>query len=125
MAKVVLPHMPELTAAALQEMFAKHFEGTYEVYKTMLLGADFVIKKSSWSGVSVKLIQKKNKTIIRFGGMSPAAWARILANGLIPLLILYFTTWKTMQKEVEAFIKGCEELSGTPAQLPPAGGTTA
>ena len=77
---------------------------------TKLLGADFVIKKSAWSGVSFKIKQKPGQTIIGFGCFSPSAFVRLLQLGIIPLLILHFVSWKKLEQEVKDFILNAPEF---------------
>jgi hypothetical protein len=107
---VTLPHKPELNADRMFDAFHAKFGETYEVYKTALMGADLVVKKSGSTGVSVKLVQKTDKTIIRYGGMAPSAMVRILLAGIIPYLILAATKWKALQREVGEFIENAPEF---------------
>lgn len=119
MAKTTIAHKPDLTAADAVQLFAARFPDC-EVYETMLLGADFVVKRSAFTGVSVKLIQKKDKTIFRYGGFAPSIWARLLLGGLIMLLILHFTSWKRITAEVKEFLETSpvfqESGAGEPGQ---------
>lgn len=110
MPKVILPHKPELTKQQVFEVFKNHFEGTYEVYETRLIGADFVVKKSAWTGVSVRLVQKKEKTMLVYGAFAPSAAVRVLFMGLLPMLICYATVWKKIQKEIGEFIESAPEF---------------
>ena len=98
MATVIVPRQG-LTKEMMQEICTRAFAGRYEVYETMLIGADFVIKKSDWTGVSVKVKPHPNGTKLVFGAFAPAFWVRLFVMGLIPLLILYFGPWSEMTKE--------------------------
>jgi hypothetical protein len=111
MPKVTLRHDPELTVSKLKQLLDDQFGDRYEVYDTALVGADLVIKKSAWTGVSLKLKQKSDRTIVRFGAMSPSAAVRIFFMGLIPILILYFTSWRSIQNEIKTFLQGSPELN--------------
>lgn len=104
MAKIVIRHNPSLTKEKLLELFQKRFGGTYEVYETKLLGADLVVKKSGYTGVSVKLVQKSDTTFIRFGAFAPSAWVRIMLYGLIMYLFVR-KSWKALTAEVKQFIE--------------------
>ena len=120
MATVIVPRQG-LTKEMMQEICTRAFAGRYEVYETMLIGADFVIKKSDWTGVSVKVKPHPNGTKLVFGAFAPAFWVRLFVMGLIPLLILYFGPWSEMTKEIQAFFSQTPELNagpGAPAALP-------
>ncbi len=69
MAKVVVGHHPELTAEGAMKVFQSHLAGKYEIYKTKTPGVAFVVKKSAWRAVGVKLIQKRNQTTFYLQGM--------------------------------------------------------
>jgi hypothetical protein len=110
MPKVIIPHKPELSKPKVFEIFKNHYAGKYEVYETALLGADFVVRKSGWTGVSVRLIQKKDKTKIIYAAFAPSLAVRLLFMGIIPMLICYATVWKDIQKEIGEFIESAPEL---------------
>ena len=111
MGSQLVKHNPELKVDGLVEILEKAFGDRYEVYKTALIGADVIVKKSGWTGVSIKLVQKADKTVIRYGVMAPSALVRILMAGILPWLILRFTVWAAIQKEFEAFVKGSPDLN--------------
>ncbi len=104
MAKFVAKRRLDLTPEQALEIFERAFGNHYEVYKTALIGADFIIKKSGFTGVSVKIKHKSDRTIIVYNALAPSAMVRILFMGVLPMLILYFTSWKAMVKEVGAFV---------------------
>jgi len=66
MAKIIIGHRPELTAEVARKVFESHFHDKYDVYKTRMPAYDFVVKKSAWRGVSVKLNQKRGQTYFLF-----------------------------------------------------------
>jgi hypothetical protein len=104
MAKVTIRPNPSLTNERVLELFQARFGNTYEVYPTKLLGADFVIKKSAYTGVSVKLVRKSDAWHFRFGAFAPSVAVRILLYGLI----MYFFVrkgWKQLTEEVRAYIE--------------------
>jgi hypothetical protein len=105
MPRAIISHKPELSKEKVYEIFRKHFEGTYEVYETRLLGADFVVKKSAWTGVSIRLVQKKDKTMLAYAAFAPSAAVRVFLMGLLPMLICYATVWKEIQNEIKEFIE--------------------
>lgn len=115
MAKIELEHQPNLRPAdllaALQEAFPQ-----YEVYDSALIGIDLVVKKTGWTGVGVKLVQKKDRTFVRLSGMSPSAFARFLLNGLLPMLILSLGPWKRAVEEVSRFLAEETRLLAAPTQ---------
>lgn len=111
MPTATLPHKPDLTVDQMFAALQTKFGEKYEVYKTALAGADVIIKKSGSTGVSIRLLQKKDKTLIRYGGMSPSAFVRMLAMGIIPWVILAMTAWKPITKEVGEFIENAPEFT--------------
>ncbi len=80
MAKVIIGHRPELTAEAARKVFESHFHDKYDVYKTKWPAYDFVVKKSAWRGVGVKLKQKRSQTYFEFKGIPP---------GIAPITLLF------------------------------------
>ncbi len=111
MAKITLAHNPQLDVQRLMSVIQAHFGEQYEVYETKLVGSDVVIKKSAWTGVALKLIQKADRTIIRFNAFAPSVFVRLLQLGLIPILILYVISWGPMQKEVQGFLESSPDLN--------------
>lgn len=100
---IELPANAQVTVESLQAELASGFP-TYEVYKTALLGADLVLKRSGWTGLTFKIKNKPDKTEILFGPFAPSVGVRLLMNGLIPLLILYFTSWKAIKEEFAVWV---------------------
>ena len=86
MANVVVGHHPELTAEGAMKVFQSHFAGKYEIYKTKMPGLAFVVKKSAWRAVGVKLIQKRNQTTFYLQGIPGSTLVRIF-------WILLFLMW--------------------------------
>jgi hypothetical protein len=104
MAKIIIKSDPSLTKEKVFELFKNHFRAKYEVYETKLFGADFVIKKSGSTGVSVRLVKKSDKTYLRFGAFAPSAAMRFLLYGLIFYLFV-MKSWKKMTAEVREYIE--------------------
>ena len=111
MPKLQVKFNPALTAENLMAIFQKQFQGKYEITKNaMLFGVDFAVKKSGWTGIAVKLIQKKDSTFIRFNPFMPSPLARLLGYGLITIIILYATSWGKLQKEITEFIQNSPDF---------------
>ena len=115
MATVTVSHNPDLTADQAMEVFRSHFAGRYEVSKTSLLARDFVVKKTGWTGVGVKLQQDSSTTSFVFTAMSPGTMARVLPVLFLGIgaLILLFTlrsSWKEMEAEITAFIESSADF---------------
>jgi hypothetical protein len=113
MPKVTVAHNPQLTKDQAQELFARHFAGTYTVHPFKGPFRDFVVQKSAFVGVAVKLDQSEKETKFVFNGMSPAWWARATMGALLGLFI-----WKGITNEVEQYIRTAPELNGTPVAPP-------
>ncbi len=110
MAVVTVGHHPELTAEEAMKVFQRHFTGKYVVYKAkLLLRSDFIVKKSAWVGVSVRLKQEKSKTSFVFISLVPSALLRGFFSGLIQMLILR-KSYQAMENEVKSFIESAEEF---------------
>jgi hypothetical protein len=101
-----LPPRPDITPdallAELQQLWGPR---GFEVYKTALIGADLVLKKSGWTGVAIKIAQSPQSTVIRFNPIAPSVLVRLLAMGLLPLLIVYFNSWKPLLAEFRAYLE--------------------
>lgn len=99
MAVATIAHKPEMTKEQLQEIFAKHFEGTYDVHEFRGFGRDFVIAKNPWVGIAVKLEQSEGQTKLNYNGICPAWWARAMLGVLFGLFL-----WNGITDEVKEFI---------------------
>lgn len=84
----------------------------YTVYKTALIGADIVLKKSGWTGIAIKILQSPQGTTLRFNPFAPSALVRIMAMGLIPLLIAYYSSWKPLLAEFRGYLEQSPFLRG-------------
>ena len=84
----------------------------YTVYKTALIGADIVLKKSGWTGIAIKILQSPSGTTLRFNPFAPSALVRIMAMGLIPLLIAYYSSWKPLLGEFRVYLESSPFLRG-------------
>ncbi len=98
----------DLTLEKFMEICKKKFPND-EIYLTKLIGADFVIKRTNWTGLAVKFKKNGASVQIKYNGLSPAAWARLLSAGLI-MGILYFTSFKAMVTEFGQFLDTAPEL---------------
>ncbi len=110
MATATVKHRPEMTVDAAMEIFGKHFAGKYKVCRTKSMPMrDFVVKKSGWTGVGVKLKHDKDSSIFVFTGMIPSLFKRLLFGGLITYLFLR-PRWKAMESEIASFIQNAPEF---------------
>jgi hypothetical protein len=106
MAKQEIKHNPELNKDKLQELVKKHFDGKYEVYSTKWPNFDFVVKKSAFAGVFVKLNQKNGKTEVSYVNDAPAALVRASLGVLVNFFI-----GKDVLKDVTNFLQTSQELN--------------
>lgn len=105
--KVRLPASPDITPDAVMSDLGGSFGAKgYEVYKTALIGADLVLKRSAWTGLAIKIKHTGSETLVMFNPFAPSALVRILFMGLIPILYLYFTSWKEMREEFMQYASG-------------------
>ena len=122
--KIILPPSPHITPdSLLQELQQQWGPRGYEVYKTALIGADLVLKKSGWTGIAMKINQGPAQTEIIYNAFSPSVFVRLLAMGLIPLLIVYSNSWKPLLQDFRMYVQsspfwgGQLQGGGYPQQL--------
>jgi hypothetical protein len=104
MALVSIGHRPDLTPEQAQAAFERHFAGKYKVYPTKARLRDFIVKKTDWAGVGVRLKQEKTGTVFVFTAMMPNLLLQALFGGAIAYLLLR-STWKELENEVRACIE--------------------
>ncbi len=118
MATVTVTHNPELTPEGALEVFRSHFAGKYDVYKstptTWLLTArprHFVVKKSVWTSVGVKLQKGTDNTTFVFTpfmALPIVNWT--IAHDMIKGLFLK-RRWEEMEEEIASFIENAREFT--------------
>lgn len=104
MAIVSIGSKPDLTKDEAREIFARHFEGRYEIVRSNAMKRDFIVKKSGWTGVGVRLKQEKTGTSFVFTGLMPNVALQVLFGGLVAYLFLR-PSWKALELEVASFIR--------------------
>jgi hypothetical protein len=97
----------------------------FTVYKSALIGLDVVLKKSGWTGVGIKIKQVNGATVLAYNAFSPSAMVRVMAMGLIPILIINSTSWKPLLRTFEQYVQQSpyfnpNQLGGGQAMLPQA-----
>ena len=104
------PHItPETLLHDLTQYWAPH---GFEVYKSGLFGIDLVLKKSGWTGIGIKILHSPQQTVIRFNPFAPSALVRLLAMGLIPILIAYYNAWQPLLVEFRRYLEQSPFLRG-------------
>ncbi len=109
MALVEIGHHPELTPEIAAEIFRRQFGEKYEVYKTGFMRRDFIVKKSPWTAVGVKLQQARDGTSFVFTPLTPNVILQTLFGGLIQYVVLR-SSWKALEEEMRLFIEGAAEF---------------
>ena len=120
--KVKVHHKPELTTEQAMQIFRTHFGTKYEIYRRKLSrGRLFVIKRSAWTGVIVKLIHKKDVTYFQLSEEVPSAWLislmvlMVLTPALWPVLLVWYICTKRsaepLLNEVKQFIATAPEFT--------------
>jgi hypothetical protein len=108
----------------LQELKTVWGPQGFEVYKSALFGVDVVLKKSGWTGVGLKIKPNQGNVDIAYNAFAPSAFVRMLAMGLIPILIVNANSWKPLLRRFEQYVQGSNyfggsaQLTGGQAQLP-------
>jgi hypothetical protein len=103
MAIVNIGNQPELTPDQAREVFAQHFAGKYEIVKSNAIKRNFIVKKSGWVGVGVRLKQERTGTSFVFTGLMPNVMLQVLFGGIASYLWLR-SSWKELEGEVAEFI---------------------
>ncbi len=100
---------PDALMAELQQVWGTQ---GFEVYRTALLGADLVLKRSAWTGISLKIKHGPQSTDILFNAFAPSVWVRLFSMGVIPVLILYFKSWTPLLREFAVWAPTSPLLTG-------------
>jgi hypothetical protein len=111
--KILMSPSPHVTPdTMLQEMQQYWAQQGCQVYKTALIGADLILKRSGWTGVAIKIKQGPTQTEIIFNAFSPSVLVRLFAMGLIPILILQGGAWKRMIADFKTYAQASPLLNG-------------
>jgi hypothetical protein len=111
--KGVMAPSPHITADALvAELTQSWGPRGMTAYKTALIGADVVLKKSAWTGIAIKIKHGPQSTELLFNAFAPSALVRMFAMGLITMLILKPMSWKPMLKDFRAYLEGAPYFRG-------------
>ncbi len=105
MAVQAIAHKPELTKEQAKEIFRAGFDGKYKVEDFRGLLRDFMVVKSAFVGVAIKLEQTGSETKFVYGGLAPRVWARLLMGSLIGIFL-----WGPLTSEVRAFVESAPEF---------------
>ena len=117
MATISIGYKPELSKEQAQEIFTQGFAGKYEIVKAHVMRRDFVVKKSGWAGVGVRLQQDNSDTSFIFTGMMPNMLLQVLFGGVASYLFLR-STWKQLEQEVTDFIAAAPEFQQQVIETP-------
>lgn len=117
---------PHITPdSLLQELQRAWAPSGFQVYKSALFGLDVALKKSGWTGVAIKIKQTNGVTELAYNAFAPSAMVRMMALGLIPILIINAKSWKPLLRSFEQYVQSSPffnpgQLGGAQAQLPQA-----
>lgn len=100
------------TDSLIQELTQAWAPQGYTVYRTALLGLDVVLKKSGWTGVGIKIKRNNGVTELAYNAFAPSAMVRVLAMGLIPILIVNSTSWKPLLRMFEDYVRRSPYYNG-------------
>jgi hypothetical protein len=106
-----IAHKPELTSEAVEDVFRRHFEPRCKVeqirgVKRTTLRRDFMVVKSAFIAVSLRLEQGDRSTKLVYSGLVPRSWARLITVGGI----LGYIMWRGLTHEVEQLIDSAPEF---------------
>ncbi len=104
------PHItPESLLAELSQQWGPR---GFKVYKSSLPGLDVALKRSGWTGVAIKIKHTADGTTLVYNAFAPSAFVRMLALGLIPILILNAKSWKPLLRNFEQYVQGSPFFGG-------------
>jgi len=104
---------PHITPQSLlQELTQQWGPRGFKVYASSLPGLDVALKKSGWTGVAIKIKHEPAGTVIVYNAFSPSALVRMMALGLIPILILNANSWKPLLRMFEQYVQGSPFFGG-------------
>ena len=109
MAIANIGNRPDLTPEQAREVFTQHFAGKYEIVRSNAMRRNFIVKKSGWSGVGVRLKQEKTGTSFVFTSLMPNMLLQVLFGGVASYLFLR-SSWKELEAEVSEFIQSAPEF---------------
>jgi hypothetical protein len=104
MAIVHIGLRPNLTKEQAREAFERHFAGKYTIEKSSAFNRDFLVRKSSWVGVGVRLKHEKNDSSFIFTGLIPNTTLSVIFSGIASYLILR-PRWRELEGEITEFIE--------------------
>lgn len=104
MAIVGIGNQPDLTPEGAREVFAAHFEGTYEIVESNAMQRDFIVKKNNAVGVGVRLKQERTGTSFIFTGIMPSVLLDAVFGGPGGTVFVR-SSWKELEAEIAAFIE--------------------
>jgi len=108
MGTVEIAHHSEMTPEGTMQVFRSHFGSKYDVYMTRLPGWDFVVKKSGWTGVAVKLKQENAGTSFVLWRCTPGVLQKFLGGPLLTLIL--WRRLKALEEEVRVFITNAADF---------------
>lgn len=105
---------PHITPDSLtQELTQQWGPRGFTVYKSALPLVDVALKKTGWTGLALKIKHSPTETTIVYNAYSPSAFARMMANALIPVLILNATSWKPLLRAFEQYAQSSPFYGGS------------
>ncbi|MEM1032983.1 MAG: hypothetical protein AAF928_18095 [Myxococcota bacterium] len=111
--KLTLPPSPHITKEALVHQLNQSWGARgFEAYPSKLINCDVILKKSGWTGLAMQIKHQPHGTVILFNAFSPSVMVRLLAMGLIPVLILNANSWKPLVREFCDYAQGCPLFLG-------------
>ena len=94
---------PHITPESLLQELTQYWGSQgFQVYQSKLIGLDVALKKSGWTGIAIKIKQNNGGTELAYNPFSPSAFVRILAMGVIPILIINAKSWKPLLRSFES-----------------------
>ena len=105
--KITLGPSPHITPESLAHELGQAWAPRgFNIYKSSLFGVDVVLKKSGWTGIALKIKQTPTgATEIIYNPFMPSALVRIMAMGLIPVLIVNSSSWQPLLRTFEQYLQ--------------------
>jgi hypothetical protein len=110
---ILAGQFPHITPdSLLQELSQQWGPQGFTVYRSSLPAIDVALKKSGWTGIAIKIKHTGTETTIVYNAFSPSTMVRMLALGLIPILILNANSWKPLLRSFEQYAQASPFFGG-------------
>ena len=111
MPEVIVDRVLDLTVHDVIEVFKKHLGGKYEIEEAYVPTRDFVVKRSGWTGVWVRMILLEDSVSFVFAPFMPSMKLQMVfaIGGLIAWQFLR-RSWTEIENDVKTLLEQASEF---------------